>query len=69
MAIHTIINTVKGWIITKDSLLIACHYQHDQAALMAFAFGLCDQLATIAGDGLIIEEMVVDQITRMVVSD
>lgn len=68
MSTYNITKTSKGWTITKDSVLVAGHYQHEQAALMALAFSLCDQLAAIAGDGLIVEDMVVEQVSRMVVS-
>ena len=69
MATYIIENTLKGWIITKDGQELAGCYQHEQIALMALAFGLCDQLSTQAGDGVVTEDMLATAIANIDFSD
>lgn len=68
MATYVTENTPKGWIITKDDELLAGRYQHEQIALMALAFGLCDQLSAEAGDGVVSEDMVAEAIAKIDIS-
>ena len=69
MATYIIENTLKGWIITKDGQELAGCYQHEQIALMALAFGLCDQLDAEAGDAVITEDMVAEAISKIALED
>lgn len=69
MATYVTENTPKGWMITKDDQELAGRYQHEQIALMALAFGLCDQLnAAEAGDEVITEYMVAEAIAKIALS-
>ena len=68
MATYIIENTLKGWMITKDGQELAGCYQHEQIALMALAFGLCDQLSAEASDGVITEDMVAEAIAKIAIS-
>lgn len=69
MATYIIENTLKGWMITKDGQELAGRYQHEQIALMALAFGLCDQLNAEAGDEVITEDMISEAIAKIALED